>query len=76
MTEVVTPFTKMAKEDKNKRVNEAMGIICTQTDRDYVNEVSGKNETNELYRSWLDISFSLERLSSVRCLHFVANFLF
>lgn len=55
----VLPFTQMSKADKNKRVNEAMDIICTQPDRDHINEVNGKNEKNELYRSWLDISICM-----------------
>lgn len=57
--ETVVPFTQMSKADKNKRVNEAMDIICTQPDRDHINEVNGKNEKNELYRSWLDISICM-----------------
>lgn len=74
MDEAVVPFTKMSKEDRNKRVNEAMVIICTQTNRDHINEVSGKNEMNELYPSWLDVSFYPNSFI-LFAFFFVANFL-
>lgn len=68
MTETVVPFTQMSKGDKKKRVNEAMDIICTQVDRDHINETNGKNEMNELYCPWLDVSFLLH--TSFFCPHF------
>lgn len=53
---VPIPFTKIKRSEKNKRLNDAMRIICTNTDREHINYTLGKNETNELYHSWLDIS--------------------
>lgn len=50
------PFTELSKAYKNKRLNEAMKIMCVEIDREHINKTLGKNETNELCRSWLDVS--------------------
>lgn len=53
---VFVRFTELKCADKNKRLNEAMRIICTDIDREHINHTLGKTETNELYHSWLDVS--------------------
>lgn len=68
------PSPKCLRRKKNKWVNEAMDIICNQNNQDRINETVGKNETNELYPSWLHVSFPSEL--SILLTFVVANFLF
>lgn len=49
------PFTKLKRSDKNKWLNDAMRIICADTNQEHINRNLDKTETNELHRSWLDV---------------------
>lgn len=53
---ILIPFTELKRSEKNKRLNDAMRIICTNIDREHINRTLVKYETNELYHSWLDVS--------------------
>ena len=46
----------MSKTDKKQRINDALEILCTQADRDHIKAVNGRNESSELFRSWMDVS--------------------
>ena len=41
-TKAVVPFTKMSKEYGNKRVNEAMVIVCTETDPEHITKSAAR----------------------------------
>lgn len=36
------PFTELRKADKNRRLYEAMKIICIETDREHINKTLGQ----------------------------------
>ena len=50
------PFTQLSKSDKKQRIADALEILCTQTDRDHINAVNGRNESSELFCSRMDVS--------------------
>ncbi|XP_048499852.2 uncharacterized protein LOC125497322 [Beta vulgaris subsp. vulgaris] len=56
----------MSKTDKKKRISDALEILCTQTDRDHINEVNGRNESSELFRSWMDFSIRMTKVAEDR----------
>ncbi|XP_048493404.2 uncharacterized protein LOC125493969 [Beta vulgaris subsp. vulgaris] len=60
------PFTQMSKTDKKKRISDALEILCTQTDRDHINKVNGRNESSELFRSWMDFSIRMTKVAEDR----------
>ncbi|XP_057247176.1 uncharacterized protein LOC130589699 [Beta vulgaris subsp. vulgaris] len=56
----------MSKTDKKKRISDALEILCTQTDRDHINEVNPRNESSELFRSWMDFSIRMTKVAEDR----------
>ncbi|XP_057249728.1 uncharacterized protein LOC125496261 [Beta vulgaris subsp. vulgaris] len=56
----------MSKTDKKKRISDALEILCTQTDRDHINEVNQRNESSELFRSWMDFSIRMTKVAEDR----------
>ena len=56
MSEAPLPFTQLSKSEKKQRISDALEILCTQTDRDHIKAVNGRNESSELFRSWMDVS--------------------
>ncbi|XP_057248353.1 uncharacterized protein LOC130590295 [Beta vulgaris subsp. vulgaris] len=66
LSEAPVPFTQMSKTDKKKRISDALEILCTQTDRDHINEVNGRNESSELFRSWMDFSIRMTKVAEDR----------
>lgn len=38
-------------------MNKALEVIYSQADQEHINSNLGKNEPNELYRSWLDMIY-------------------
>ncbi|XP_057247816.1 uncharacterized protein LOC104897439 [Beta vulgaris subsp. vulgaris] len=66
LSEAPVPFTQMSKTDKKKRISDALEILCTQTDRDHINEVNQRNESSELFRSWMDFSIRMTKVAEDR----------
>ncbi|XP_019107198.3 uncharacterized protein LOC109136040 [Beta vulgaris subsp. vulgaris] len=66
LSEAPVPFTQMSKTDKKKRISDALEILCTQTDRDHINEVNPRNESSELFRSWMDFSIRMTKVAEDR----------
>lgn len=59
-TEVVhVPFTELRRSNKNKRVNQVVGVLFTATDKEHINTTLGKNKT---------YSFTANGLMYVSCL--------
>ncbi|XP_048497886.1 uncharacterized protein LOC125496466 [Beta vulgaris subsp. vulgaris] len=56
----------MSKTDKRERIASALEILVTQTDRDHINAVNGKNESSELFRSWMDFSIRMTKVAEDR----------
>ncbi|XP_048501678.2 uncharacterized protein LOC125497985 [Beta vulgaris subsp. vulgaris] len=66
LSEAPIPFTEMSKSDKRQRIASALEILVTQTDRDHINAVNGKNESSELFRSWMDFSIRMTKVAEDR----------
>ncbi|XP_057251520.1 uncharacterized protein LOC130591730 [Beta vulgaris subsp. vulgaris] len=56
----------MSKTDKKERIASALEILVTQTDRDHINAVNGRNESSELFRSWMDFSIRMTKVAEDR----------
>ncbi|XP_057249060.1 uncharacterized protein LOC125495154 [Beta vulgaris subsp. vulgaris] len=56
----------MSKTDKRQRIASALEILVTQTDRDHINAVNGRNESSELFRSWMDFSIRMTKVAEDR----------
>ncbi|XP_048495845.2 uncharacterized protein LOC125495235 [Beta vulgaris subsp. vulgaris] len=66
LSEAPVPFTQMSKTDKKERIASALEILVTQTDRDHINAVNGRNESSELFRSWMDFSIRMTKVAEDR----------
>lgn len=56
---VTKPFSELNHHEKDKRWTHAIDYNFTSVDQGYINSTAGENETNKLFRSWVDVSFFL-----------------
>ncbi|XP_057248259.1 uncharacterized protein LOC130590232 [Beta vulgaris subsp. vulgaris] len=66
LSEAPVPFTQLSKMDKKERIASALEILVTQTDRDHINAVNGRNESSELFGSWMDFSIRMTKVAEDR----------